>query len=185
MSKVAKLFTLTALIVSSNTAFAQEMQPQGYLGLGYAFLTYEEDGIAKDFDLGALGVKSGAKLTPYFAIELRAGFGVDDESVRINDVSAKLELDYFVGGYLLAGLPNETPFFPYVVVGMTRGELTATASGPGGYASISESESDFSYGAGADFSVTEQFLVNAEYMNYIDKDGVEVTGPSIGVTFLF
>ncbi|WP_404364513.1 porin family protein [Marinobacter sp.] len=185
MNRIFIAISASAIIFSVSPAQAQKPIDQGYLGANYIFLTYEEDGFSEDFDLGALVGKAGAKLTPYFAAELRAGFGVADESVSANGFTGELELDYLVGGYAVGGIPNETPFYPYVVIGYTKGELTASVSGPGGSASISESESDLSYGVGADFFVTERFLVNAEYMKYLDKDDFEISGISVGGTIMF
>lgn len=185
MKKIILAGSAVAMISGASFAHAQTPVEQGYLGANYVFLTYEEDGFSEDFDLGALVGKAGAKLNPYFAAELRGGFGVADESFSGNGVSAELELDYLIGGYGVLGLPNESPVYPYVVLGLTKGELTASASGPGGSASISESESDVSYGVGANFAVNERFHVNAEYMNYLDKDGVEITGVSVGGVVLF
>lgn len=185
MKKIVLASSAVAMMSAGTLAQAQAPIDQGYLGANYVFLTYEEDGFSEDLDLGALVGKAGAKFTPYFAAELRGGFGVADESISANGATAELELDYLIGGYGVLGLPNESPVYPYVVLGYTKGKLSASASGPGGSASISESETDVSYGVGANFAVTEQFQVNAEYMNYFDKDGVEISGVSVGATLLF
>lgn len=169
----------------ASGASAQDAVEGGYVGLNYAFLTYEEDGITEEFDLGALVGKAGVRINPYLSAEFRAGFGAGDDSTSFNDVSLELELDYMVGGYMALGLPNESPVYPYVIVGATKGELTASATGPGGSASLSESESDISYGVGANLNINEDFQVNGEYMQYIDKDGAEISGVSIGFAVLF
>lgn len=185
MKKIILAGSALALMSVGGIAQAQEPVEQGYIGANYVFLTYEEDGFSEDLDLGALAGKVGAKFNPYFAAELRAGFGVADESISANGATATLELDYLVGAYGVLGLPNESPVYPYVVVGYTKGELTASVSGPGGSASISDSETDFSYGVGANLAATEEFHVNVEYMNYFDKDGYEISGFSVGATVLF
>lgn len=185
MKKIVLACSACAMMSAATLAQAQEPIEQGYLGANYVFATYEEDGFSEDFDLGVLMGKAGAKFNPYFAAELRAGIGVADESISANGATAKLELDYLIGGYGVLGLPNESPVYPYVVIGYTKGEITASASGPGGYASISESETDISYGIGANFAVTDEFQVNTEYMSYFDKDGVEISGISVGATLLF
>jgi len=174
-----------ALAATSNVAMAQESAVKGYLGGNYVFATYEEDGISEEFDLGAISAKAGAQLNPYVAAELRAGVGVSDDSTTFFDVKAELELDYLVGGYLVAGIPNETPFYPYVVAGFTKAELSLSATGPGGSISDSASESDVSFGVGTNLAISEKVRLNAEYMNYLDKDGAEISGVSVGATFLF
>lgn len=173
-----------ALATSTNVAMAQE-PVQGYVGANYVFVTYEEDDSSGEVDLGALVAKAGAQINPYLAAELRAGVGVSDDSASIPGLKAEIELDYLVGAYAVAGIPNQTPFYPYVVAGFSKGELTATLTGSGVSVSDSESESDFSYGVGTNLAISEQFKLNAEYMSYLDKDGAEISGVSIGGTFLF
>ncbi len=81
-----------------------------------------------------------------------------------------LELDYLVGGYMVLGLPNESPVYPYAIVGVTKGELTASASGFGNSFSDSASESDISYGVGANLNINKDFQVNGEYMQIARAD---------------
>ncbi len=164
---------------------AQDSVEGGYVGLDYAFVTYEEDGISDEFDLGALVGKAGVRINPYVSAEVRAGFGAKEDSASFNGASVDLELDYMVGGYMSLGLPNESPVYPYVIVGATKAELTASATGPGGSASASGSESDLSYGLGANLNLNKDFQVSGEYMQYIDKDGGELSGVSIGFAVLF
>jgi len=174
-----------ATLMTFNVQAEEVKDVQGYVGANYAFLTYEEDDIPEDFDLGALVAKAGAKFNPYLAAEIRVGVGVDDYSESGNGVSIELELDYLVGAYAIAGIPNETPIYPYAVLGVTKGELTASVSAFGESASVSESESDLSYGVGANIAINDEFSINAEYMNYLDKDGAEISGVSVGLVVLF
>lgn len=185
MKKTVLVSSVFALAAASAPALAQDSSQGAYIGANYVFATYEEDDVSGEADLGALVAKVGSKITPYFAAELRGGFGVDDDSARVGDIKAELELDYLVGGYGVLGLPNSTPVYPYVVVGFTKGKLTASASTPYGSFSGSASETDVSFGAGANFSVHENVQVNAEYMQYLDKSGAEVTGISVGASYLF
>ena len=185
MKNVVLTSSMLALSISASSVFAQEASPKAYFGANYVFATYEEDGFADDIDLGALTAKVGSKINPYVSAELRGGFGVADETATVNGTTGTIELDYLVGGYALFGLPNETSIYPYVVLGYTKGELTASISGPGGSASASASESDVSYGVGANFAMTDTVQANAEDMQYLDKDGAEISGFSLGVSFLF
>jgi opacity protein-like surface antigen len=185
MKKIILASSMVALMTTAAFASAQGNAPQAYVGGNYVFVTYEDDGFAEDIDLGALVAKVGTKINPYFSAELRAGFGVADETATVDDFSGKIEIDYLVGGYGVLGIPNETPVYPYVVLGFTKGELTASVTGPGGSASASASESDISYGIGANFDINNNIQMNAEYMNYIDKDGAEISGISVGASYLF
>lgn len=174
-----------ALMAFTTTAAAQETVEEGYWGVNYSFLTYEEDGISEDFDLGALVGKVGGKFNPYVAGELRAGLGISDDSISVGGDSLEVELDHLIGAYAVVGAPNDSPVYPYAVVGMTQGQVSATATIDGVTASDSESDSDLSFGVGANMAISDGFQLNAEYMQYLDKDGVEVTGMSIGGQFTF
>ncbi|HET8802701.1 MAG TPA: porin family protein [Marinobacter sp.] len=185
MRKTLSMVSALCLASTSGLVTAEEMGQKAYVGANYNFVTYDEDTLDDELDLGALSGKVGAKINPYVSAELRAGFGVADETASNGSISAKLELDYIVGGYALFGIPNETQIYPYVALGFTKGELTATISGPGGSVSASESESDLSYGVGANVALTDNVVLNAEYMQYIDKDEYEVSGISIGGSYLF
>lgn len=46
--------TFAVLASFASGVAAQDSLADGYVGLNYAFVTYEEDGISEDFDLGAL-----------------------------------------------------------------------------------------------------------------------------------
>jgi opacity protein-like surface antigen len=86
------------------------------------------------------------------------------------------------GAYIRGGIPVSESFFPYVVLGYTRGEVTASVDG---FGSFSESENDTSFGLGVDFDISQNVIINAEYMNYLDKDGTEIDGFSIGLVGKF
>jgi hypothetical protein len=184
-NKLVSGAAFAALATFASVASAQDSVEGGYVGLNYAFVTYKDDGFSDDFDLGALVGKAGVQINPYVAAEIRAGFGVADDSTRFNSASLDIELDYLVGGYMVLGLPNESPVYPYAIIGATKGELTASATGPGGSARASASESDISFGVGANLDINKDFRVNGEYMQYIDKDGGEVSGVSVGFAVLF
>lgn len=121
MKKTISASSIFALMAATGSVVAQESFPKPYVGANYVFVTIEDDGFEDDIDLGALTAKVGSKINPYVSAELRAGFGVADESISANGVTGKIELDYLVGGYAVFGLANETSVYPYVVLGYTKG----------------------------------------------------------------
>lgn len=177
-SLVLGLATLAGSI-AATPALAQDMYKSGggslYAGLNYTFLNLD-DGSA-DADVGALSGKVGGLVSPYFGLEARAGFGVDDDRVGGMDYS----VDNFFGGYATLNLANETPATPYLIFGFTRVELEA--EGP--FGSVKDDDSDFSYGVGVNIEMTPQVSGNLEYMRYYDQDSVTIDGLGVGVTFNF
>lgn len=173
-----KLVQAVAIVgLTGSVVLPAVAENQYYGGLGVAFLEYSEDGVSDDASLNAINGTLGVNFNENFSGEIRAGFGVGDDSVNILGTNVDVELDTFFGAYVRGGIPAAEAFFPYVVLGYTRGEVTASAPG---FGSSSESESDVSFGLGADVNVSETLTINAEYMNYLDKDGAEVSGFTIG-----
>lgn len=146
-----------------------------YGGLNYSFIDIESG--RDDVNVGALSAKVGGLVSPFFGLEARAGFGVDDDRTNGVDYS----LDNFFGGYATLNLANESPATPYLIFGFTRIELEATSI----LGTTTEDETDFSYGAGVNVEITPEVAGNLEYMRYYDKDGATVDGLGLGVTFSF
>ncbi|WP_166263837.1 porin family protein [Marinobacter caseinilyticus] len=146
-----------------------------YAGGNYTFVNVDGNGF--DADLGTLSGKVGANVTPFLGLEARAGFGVDDDTQNGVELSA----DNFFGGYATLNLANESPATPYAIFGFTRYELEAQSF----FGTVSDSESDFSYGLGVNLALSEELSGNIEYMRYFDKDDVTIDGIGLGLTVNF
>jgi opacity protein-like surface antigen len=121
-------------------------------------------------------------LNANFSGEIRVGVGVGDDSVDVLGTEVDVELDKMFGVYLRGGIPVSEVVCPYAIIGYTNGEVTASAAG---FGSASESESDVSFGVGVDFAVNKEITINAEYINYFDKDGAEIGGFALGIVTKF
>lgn len=161
---IVKSFLAASIISASCAASAADM----YAGGGVAVLDADE------VTLNAVYGRFGAFFNENISAEARLGLGVGDDS--IGDV--KIELDNFYGAYVRGGIPAGEVFYPYAILGYTKGKLSSSEGD-------SRSDSDLSYGVGADFSVSETLKINAEYMSYMDKDEIEITGFTVGVAFSF
>lgn len=152
-----------------------------YAGGTFLVLDYSESGF-EDASLNALGGRIGRQFNENFSGEIRAGFGVGDDSVNVFGTDVDVELNHFFGGYLRGGIPVGPSLYPYAIAGYTRGEAEASVSGVG---SVTESESDVSYGIGIDIQLSENLDLNIEHMNYLDKDDTEIDGFSAGFAWRF
>lgn len=85
-------------------------------------------------------------------------------------------MKHYYGAYLRAGVPVTDGFYPYAIAGYTKAKVEVSDFG----VTASDSESDFSYGLGADFSVSKNVDITLEFMRYLDKDGVEIDGIGLG-----
>ena len=149
---------------------------ESYGGVSILAIDYEETGFSEEAELTAVYGRMGGFFNENFSGEVRVGAGIGDDTIY----GADLSLESMFGAYLRGGVQAGV-FYPYVIIGYTRGELEASIPGY----SISDSESDTSFGFGVDISFGEKIKGNVEYMDYLDKDGVEIGGFSVGLVTLF
>lgn len=164
--------TFNSLLAASLLASASSLALADlYAGVDYSFIEAEE------VDLGAVAFKGGYQINDWAAVEARVGFGVDDD--RIGGVKAELNNVY--GAYFVAGLPNDTIVFPYIIGGYTRGEIEVAFGG----SSTKADDSDFSFGFGARLDMTDRLSANLEFMRYAETNDIEFDGVNLGVIFKF
>ena len=171
------------MLAASSSAIADS---NFYVGGNYSFLDYSITSV-DDAQLGTLDVRAGTFFNSGFSGEVRLGFGVSDDTVYILNStksgydSYDFSLDYFAGAYLRSGVLTSGNFFPYLIAGVTTAEVsTKSATGTG-----SRSETDLSFGIGIDYTVKNTVTVNAEYINYISKNSVDISGFTLGIAKRF
>lgn len=180
---------LTAL--SANVLAAEDKTGKGYVGVGYSPVTFSVDGADPDWDLAALAVRGGYYFNKYFSVEGRLGFGVGDDTQNVSVAppeDIKVEIDYMLGVYAVGHLPLSDRFQLYGLVGYTKGELTATLAQTG--ESSSDDDADLSYGVGAEFDMTKNWSLAAEYTSYFDGASYEdvkydINGFAVFVNYIF
>jgi opacity protein-like surface antigen len=127
----------------------------------------------------------GYELNPNLAIEGMVAFGMSDASIKVNGVSEpglKLKVDNAVGFYLKpkTKLNDQVELFGRVGFARVKGTVSEA-----GFGSESVTESSFSYGAGFSYAINSTTSLNADYMQYLSKDGFKVNGFTFGVGFKF
>ena len=173
----------------SGNAFAG-LTPGAYAGVQYATTDFSFDGVSEEFSPSALIGRAGSNFNQYFSIEGRLGIGLSDDTLTVTDGvttgSVSIEIDTLIGFYGVGRLPLGKSSSLYALVGVTQVDATTSASVTGvGSASLSDDESDVSYGVGADIGIRYNLWVNVEYVQYIDKSDVEVSAIAIGMRFGF
>lgn len=174
-----KQFFQTTFFLGCVGLVATSSAQDFYAGGGFAVIDYSEPGF--DADLTAIYGRAGSKFNEYLSVELRLATGIGDDSDEVLGIDVDVELENFYGVYMRGGIPLNPMIYPYVVAGYTRGEVEYSALG----FSDSESGSDFSYGIGVDVNINEKITLNIEYINYLDKNDVEVSGFGLGAVWLF
>lgn len=175
-----QLVVFSLLSAAAFNLHAENIKGNNYIGASANFLSYEEPAI-EDATLVSVSGRLGTFITENISAEARLGFGLLGDDVDVFGTSVDIDLNYFFGVYARAGLPINDNLYPYVLLGYTRGEVEASAGG----SSLSEAESDTSFGFGVDLKLNEKLTLNAEYINLLDKDGVEVSGFTLGASVSF
>lgn len=168
-----------AAVFAATTSIANA--GDNYFGGNLASIEYSEDGVSDEASLTAIYGRIGTHFNENFSGEIRAGFGVGDDTVDVFGFDVDVEFENFFGAYVRGGFQAAPAFYPYAVLGYTRGEVKASVSG----FSDTATESDMSYGIGADFSINDNMMINFEYLNYLDKDEAEISGFTIGLAKTF
>lgn len=187
--RIVMIGVVVSLGFMSGNAFAGLTQG-AYAGIQYASVDFSFQDISEDFSPTGLIGRAGSNINRYVSIEGRLGIGLSDDTITATDgtttASVSLELDTLIGLYGVGHVPFGESSSIYALVGFTQIDGTASASVTGfGSASVSDDESDLSYGIGADIGILYNVAVNVEYVQYIDKSDFDVSAIAIGLKFGF
>ncbi len=174
MKKIAAIVALASTVGASQIAQAETTKGL-YGGVSFVMVNYEEDGF--EASPSVISFKLGNRITENLAIEARLGTGLTDDT----EMGVDVEVDSFIGVYAKAIAPLADGFELYGMIGYTRGELTASGFGM----SVSDDDSDFSYGVGGTLAVTEKVAINGEYARLFSGTDYDVDALSIGVELKF
>ncbi|MBY5922704.1 porin family protein [Ferrimonas balearica] len=174
MKRTLMTLALGAALLAGPAA-AELNQGHGYFGGQLNYMTFDTG--FGDVNPMALTVLGGYQFNPYLALEGRVGIGMTDDNLEMwsNDVS--FELDRYFGGYLVATAPLSDWVAIYGMAGFTDAKVSAKIDSQKG----SESDSEFSYGAGLKLYGTENAAFTLEYLVMFD----DIDTLNLGFTYRF
>ena len=178
--RIAKTLPLSLILAGMATPALAAEPGDTYLGGGFGMVTYEEQGLP-EAEPSALVGRLGYHITSNIAIEGRLGFGISDDDINFAGVPVAVEVDQLVGAYAVGYLPLAEAFSLYGLAGFSYGEGSASAAGY----SLDDDDTDFSYGVGATFDVTQNVAGYIEWAQYFDESSYEVTGITLGASYHF
>lgn len=156
-----------------------------YFGAGVSRTTLDADS-GEEFEPTAGIGRLGYGFADNFAIEGRAGFGITDDDVGNTGVDVGVEGLY--GAYLVGHLPVADRFSVYGLAGLSMVEFELSDSSVSNVG-ITFDDSGFSYGIGAEVSLTEMVSGYVEYTHYLEGDlegeDYDVRGTMIGAKYNF
>lgn len=179
-SKLVAFLLFVTLIVAPSLTMAKEI----YYGASLASIELTDDeGPIDKISFTTLYGRLGAKWSENISGEFRLGLASSEEK----QAGQLLEMKSFGGLYVKVGAPLSETFYPYAIIGKTRGKLgisTDTSSVTKSRVTKSSvTKSDTSFGFGPDVKIFESVAINLEYINYIDKPVNDFAGFSLGLTF--
>lgn len=171
--------TLALMPFLANSAPLQ--QGTSYAGVNYALLKFSPDDVSTDIEPTALVGRLGHFVLDQIAIEGRLGLGATDDSIHDNGNEVTVEMDRLAGLYATGHVPLGEQASVYALVGYTQVKVSSSSA----FGSVSDTDSGFTWGFGADIYASPQFAINAEYTRYLDETGYSFSTVSIGAKLPF
>jgi len=170
LSLVMLVFALLGLI---QTAQAIEFQPYVGGGLGHVLMNIEVDGVRSDRPDSTFGgyASIGFDYGEYVGGELRIGT-TGTASFAVGGINFDTSVDWFLSYLAKLQFPVSEQFKIFTMAGGTTTSVTTTITTPGllfintGTNNISQTMTNGSFGAGADFQTGDQWEVGIEVMLY-------------------
>ena len=177
-----KLLLALSMTVAVSGAVAQSKD--GVYGeVSFASLSVKDKSDAEmgTFKPSAIKLTLGKEVHSNLAVEAVVGNGISGDDKIYSDTTITLKAKEFYGVYARPFVKLNEQVELFARAGYLHAKLEASASGT----SISDSGSDFSYGAGAAFSLTKTTAITADYMKYYSKNEMEISGFSLGLRYKF
>lgn len=168
------------VLVPLSPAHAQEARLGHYGGIVFSQITYDQTG-ASSASLTNVGGVLGTVVSPHFAVEARAGLGLNDDQINVGPTTLTVDLNSYFSGYLKGILPLAPRFGIYGLAGFTIGKF----SGNSGAVYLNKWESDFSYGAGVEVGLAPTMSLGVEWLRMFEGSGYNLDAVSVGLNFRF
>ncbi len=173
-----KLLLVLSTLAFVNASFSAETDnDKPYVELGYTGLTYEESlGSWSPSNLRVIAGKNEGN----FGYEGMLGFNTATDSVVLSGVTNTYKVNYIYGlyGKALTHLSSDVEVFGR----LGWAGFNETMSYSNGSASLEQTGSGLSYGAGVKYKITKDMNLNLDYMVYYPtKNNISLTGYTIGV----
>lgn len=185
-NKLVYLTLACSLLLFNHPAISQ---PYGdyYAGAQYAQGDYNDDRLSANFEPSMVVGRFGKFFNPNVALEARLGLGLDEDTQFIPELGldGKLELNALIGIYLTGHFNLTASSSLYAIVGSSRAEAEASAPAFPAVVGSTETESDLSYGVGANIGILNNIALNIEYMQYLDADHFDLSAVAVGVLVRF
>lgn len=195
---------LGLLILAPTVVYAADQQisvyrdkPRSYIAANLVNASLDFSNGGDTLNTGAISVRMGGMAGDHFGMETRLGPGVGKTTERVSSGNTRVKTDYsldHIGGVYftarraLLDFPSVGKLFVqgYLGVGTEQIKTVRRVCNPDCSADTERNdETGPSYGATMGFRVGPELSVVAEYMRYVSKDAIEVSGLEAGIQYHF
>jgi hypothetical protein len=180
--KTAMVTATTSLLAMCGLAATAAAQAQThpnmtgpYAEVGYAWMTLSSSGV--DVNTGEWIARMGTDFMPYLGGEVFGGTSASSGDAY----GVSLKVDNVYGAYFKLHVETAQDFQLFARAGWVHTTLKASYFGY----TASNSDDDFSYGVGMQFTFADHWYMQGDYMSYYGKHGDTIQGPSVSVGYRF
>jgi len=161
-----------ALVAAPSQVLAQQSKVDTiYVGLDVHGWRFNPDRGSSWSDIGIRG-RAGYQFLDQIAAEVHLATGGSD---RANGV--RLEMDLLAGVFLRGDIPLSRYFSLYGLLGVSYLDYTVARS--------SEDETSISFGLGADYQLTGNTYLSADYIRYVNDSDFDYDAFNVGARWRF
>ncbi len=173
---VASVF-LVFLLIAATAKASPDYFGEAAFGIDISRVTIDSD-TDPELNPGGLRLRTSYQISKYFDVAGHLGFSFTESAGSFDNIG----LGYF-SGFLKGYLPLVGDSAVYGLLGVTAAGLSQDIRGR----SFREDRGDFSWGFGAEVRVRNQIYLNADFVSYIQSDGLfeDISAVSIGLTFVY
>lgn len=173
---------LSFLLFASN-AHAENKET---FSLAYYRLAYKEPGISLNPTM--LSLQANYRIWGGLSIESRLAYSLSSASLVQGDNETEVDMSLISGGYLKYNILADGWVSPYVIGGYSYGEFEVTKVKIAGTLTLDNTAAgidSLSYGVGMDIKLSKKFFLGIEYMDYFEKNSVEVAALALNISYKF
>jgi opacity protein-like surface antigen len=173
--RIATTILILAGVISPGSLLAASVS---WIGADVMQWTYNPDEVDK-LSATTVNIRGGIEYSDYFGVETHFAMGGSDQ-VTVNNTEVNVDLDYMWGVFLRGSYPISAARL-YGVFGASNLMMSIDSDVLSGVDRITR----LAYGAGAEYLINKNWVINADYIVYIKSESFTFSGISAGLRYRF
>jgi opacity protein-like surface antigen len=173
--RIAIIIVILAGAISPGSLLAASV---GWIGGDVMQWTYNPDQVDK-LSATTVNIRGGIEYSDYFGVETHFATGGSDQ-VTVNNTEVNVDLDYMWGVFLRGSYPISAARL-YGLFGASNLMMSIDSDVLSGVDRITR----LAYGAGAEYLINKNWVINADYIVYLKSESFTFSGISAGLRYRF